>query len=79
MQLKFWAKARKSIIGPYETREAALAAMYDRQADKRPLPDYLAKAPKNQILTGYGATGPHYDLRWHDAHSVTMAKSDLGM
>lgn len=77
MELKFWAKAGKSIIGPFETRESALASMYDRQADKRPLPDYLARARKNQIMTGYGSTGPYSDLQWHDAYSVSMAERDL--
>lgn len=79
MTTKYWAKAGKCLIGPFETRESAIRCMYDRQADKRPLPDYMARARKNQILTGYGEFGPHFDMQWVDAYSVTMARSDLGL
>jgi hypothetical protein len=79
MALKYWAKAGNSLIGPFETRNGAIESMRDRQADKRPLPDYMARARKNQILTGYGEFGPHFDMQWVDAYNVTMAKRDLDL
>lgn len=79
MQVQYWAKYRKTLIGPFETREAALGSMYDRMADKRPLPDYMARSQKHRVTTGYGTFGPDFDIRWHDAYSETMAKRDLGV
>lgn len=62
---KFWAKRRKRITGPHETREAAVSAFVTKYPFRGK--DYEARAVKNQIMTGYGGFGPHFDLRWHTA------------
>jgi hypothetical protein len=62
MKMKYWATRKQKTVGPFETREAALKAFRETFPFKGP--DYMAKSPKNSILTGYGEFGPYSDLRW---------------
>jgi hypothetical protein len=64
-QPQFWAKRGKTIVGPFPSRDEALAAFYAANPFKKPL--YLATAKANEVLTGYGSTGPNFDMRWHPA------------
>jgi hypothetical protein len=65
MKMKFWASRKRDIIGPFKTREAALKAF--REAFPFKGPDYMAKSPKNSILTGYGEFRPHSSIQWDHA------------
>lgn len=65
MKQCFWAQRRKQTTGPYETRDEAIAAFTTKYPFRGK--DYEARAVKNQIMTGYGEFGPHFDLRWHTA------------
>lgn len=65
----YWAKRGKAIVGPFPTRSDALAAFYAAHPFKGP--DYMARAKVNEVLTGYGTTGPSFDMRWHHARELT--------
>lgn len=65
MAQQFWATRGRKQVGPFPTREEALAAF--RAAHPHTGPQYMARAKQNQVLTGYGLTGPSSDMRWHDA------------
>ena len=49
----WWAGTHKNQVGPCQTREEAAR----RYFDAHPLKTYA-------VLTGYGAFGPHFDIRW---------------
>ncbi len=70
--MKFWAKRRRAIVGPYDTRESAIAAFI--AANPWRGPDYAATAPRNKIMSGYGEFGPSFDLRWHNANETELAQ-----
>lgn len=63
--MKYWAKRGKILVGPFSTRDEALAAFRERYPFDGP--DYMARSKTKQILTGYGEDGPWFDLRWDDA------------
>lgn len=65
MERQYWATKRKTQIGPFATREEAVTAF--RAANPFKGATYEARAPRNQFLTGYGALGPHFDIRFHSA------------
>lgn len=65
MASEYWAKRGPKIVGPLPTREEALAAFREKHPFRHPA--WAASAPRHQILTGYGAGGPWFDMRWHDA------------
>ena len=65
METKYWAKRRKQQVGPFPTLAEALAAF--REKFPYAGPAYAARAKKNEIMTGFGEFGPHFDIRWHDA------------
>jgi hypothetical protein len=64
----YWAKRGKAIVGPFPTRSEALAAFYAAHPFNKPL--YLAMNKANEVLTGYGTTGPNFDMRWHPAREL---------
>jgi hypothetical protein len=68
MEKQYWAKRGRKTVGPFETREAALAAFREQNPFTKAL--YLATAKANEITTGYGAFGPHFDIRWHAAREL---------
>ena len=68
MERKFWAKRKTKIVGPFPTREDALAAFYASNPFKGA--DYMAKAKDAQIMTGYGEFGPSFDIRWDYAKAI---------
>ena len=49
----WWAGTHKNQVGPCQTREEAAR----RYFDAHPLRTYA-------VLTGYGAFGAHFDIRW---------------
>ena len=59
MTRRYWASLGKRQIGPFETLEAAIAAGQTEFAKT------LARKPREQFTTGYGAYGPHFDMRFH--------------
>jgi hypothetical protein len=61
----YWAKRGKKQVGPFSSRCKALAAFYAANPFNKPL--YLATAKANEVMTGYGAEGPFFDMRWHPA------------
>lgn len=63
--LIWWAKHGKSQIGPFSTREIALASMGDRLCDK-----YPNQIRKHEVLTGYGKFGPQFDMQWVKAATL---------
>jgi hypothetical protein len=65
MDKKYWAKRGRKIVGPCDSRDAALDAF--RKAYPVKGPDWKVNAKKNDILTGYGEFGPHFDMRWDKA------------
>lgn len=69
--MKYWASRKGKSVGPYPTREAALDAF--RAAYPFIGPAYMAGAARNQITTGAGEFGPHFDIRWHDAAELESA------
>ncbi len=70
--MKFWAKRGRTITGPDETRESAVAAFIAANPWRGPA--YAASAPRNQIMSGYGEFGPMFDLRWHYANETESAQ-----
>jgi hypothetical protein len=65
MERKFWAQRRDKRVGPFASREAAIDAF--RATFPHKGPDYMRIARKNQPSTGYGESGPHFSIEWHDA------------
>lgn len=61
----FWAQRGRKQVGPFPTREEAVAAF--RTAFPFKGADYAHTAPKNKILSGYGTNGAYLDMRWHNA------------
>jgi hypothetical protein len=59
---QFWAKRGKAVIGPCATREQALQAFNSAHPVKGPA--YLLTSRKNDVMTGYGTFGPHFDIQW---------------
>lgn len=70
MSAKFWAAKGKKTIGPCDTREEAVRAF---RATQKPVAAYMARARANQIMSGYGEFGPHFDIQFHDAASKENA------
>lgn len=68
MKNTYFATRGRNIVGPFDSRQEALDAF--RNAYPHKGADYLAKAKSAQILTGYGADGPYFDMRWHDAKDL---------
>jgi hypothetical protein len=68
MDIQYWAKRGKKLVGPFPTRNEALAAFREQYPFNKPL--YLATAKANEIMSGYGAFGPHFDMQWHAAREL---------
>lgn len=73
--MKFWAKRGRAIVGPFESRESALAAFIAANPWRGPA--YAATAAKNQIMTGYGEFGPYSDMHWHSAAETTAGRASV--
>lgn len=56
---KFQATGLRFQLGPYPTREKALAAAVAHWPRPKP----------KSLYTGYGEGLPSFDLRWHDAEA----------
>ena len=65
MQREYHAQRRRQRVGPFATREEAVAAFV--AAFPFTGPDYMAQAPRNKIMSGYGNGGAYFDLRWNGA------------
>ena len=61
MPRKYWAARKAVTIGPFATLDAAIAA--GRLQFAKP----LTRDPRDRFMTGYGAFGPHFDMRFHGA------------
>jgi hypothetical protein len=61
----FWAKRGRKQVGPFPTRDEAVTEF--RKAFPFKGPEYAHSTNKNKILSGYGAGGIYFDLRWHNA------------
>lgn len=61
----YWAQRRTKTVGPYATRNEAVEAFRAKYPFKGP--DYGKSAKRNQIMVGYGAHGPVFDICWYDA------------
>jgi hypothetical protein len=69
--MKFWAKRGRTIAGPHETRDLAVAEFIAANPWRGPA--YAASSPRNKIMSGYGEFGPSFDLRWHHANETESA------
>jgi hypothetical protein len=67
MEREYWAQRRRLKVGPFPSREAAIAAFIT--AHPFTGPDYMASAPRNKILHGYGTGGAWFDLQWSNARA----------
>lgn len=71
MEKQFWASrtmSAKKQVGPCATREEALSlyrATYPLTKNEQQKRN--RDTAVGRILTGYGAFGPHFDMRWHSA------------
>lgn len=61
----YYAKRRRQQVGPFETREQAVAEF--RKAFPFKGPEYAHTAPRNKIMSGYGNGGIYFDIRWNNA------------
>lgn len=63
MSLKFWAKRGRQQVGPFPSRDAALAEF------RKQFPCLPRKAIGGgmKIMTGYGEDGIWFDIRWAPA------------
>jgi hypothetical protein len=55
MERKFWASVTrkpKTLLGPYETREAAIAQIF------------TAYPSAKEATSGYGSDGIYFDIQW---------------
>jgi hypothetical protein len=60
MTRQYWASRGKVQMGPYASREDALAAFRAANPVKKP-------GRRTDITTGYGTFGPHFDVQWAPA------------
>lgn len=65
MSTCYWACRRRQKVGPFPTREEAVAAFVLAYPVKGP--SYQQQAKANAIMTGYGSGGPWADVRWFHA------------
>lgn len=63
MERQFWAVRGNKKTGPHATREAAVDAFRTRF----PAPASKATGKRFDIMTGYGAGGPWFDIQWVSA------------
>jgi hypothetical protein len=68
MTRQYWASRGKVQMGPYASREDALAAFRAANPVKKP-----GRLPNRgtDITTGYGTFGPHFDIQWFPAQEIT--------
>lgn len=67
-QRQYWAfRGTRIKLGPYESREAAIAAFRAAYPAK---PAYAAR--RDHFATGYGIGGAHFDIRWHRAEGADV-------
>lgn len=67
METQYWAVRGKKQVGPFPTREEAIAAMRALPMSKAEMARAKAHSANMRFQTGYGTFGPHFDMRWHGA------------
>lgn len=61
---KYWAEKGGNMVGPLPSHDEAIAAW--RRLYPFTSEPHEARAPRNQVITGYGAAGPWFDIKWHN-------------